>query len=325
MQGDETREDPGTPSGSSHVSPEDPGGAPPGGSPDDRDPAFPVRRHFLLYARDRAIALGERTVVAGILNCTPDSFADGGRRPDAEGAARRCEEMAAQGADWIDIGGESTRPGAEPVDAEEEWRRVLPALRAANRLAPALPVSIDTTKAEVARRALDEGAVIVNDVSALRLDPAMAGTVTSTGAAVILMHLRGEPRTMQAAPSYRDVVADVRRELWAAATAARAVGIAADRLLLDPGIGFGKTAEHNFKLLRALPALGAAGYPVLVGASRKSLIARVLDSPVEDRLEGSLAIAVAAVLAGAHVVRVHDVRATVRAVRIADAILRGSP
>jgi dihydropteroate synthase len=289
------------------------------------DSAFPVRRHFLLRARDRAVSLGERTVVAGILNCTPDSFADGGRRPDAESAARRCEEMAAQGADWIDIGGESTRPGAEPVDAKEEWRRVLPALRAAHRLAPALPVSIDTTKAEVARRALDEGAVIVNDVSALRFDPAMAGAVASTGAAVILMHLRGEPRTMQAAPFYQDVVADVHRELVAAATAARAVGIAADRLLLDPGIGFGKTAEHNFKLLRALPALGAAGYPLLVGASRKSLIGQVLDSPVEDRLEGSLAIAVAAALAGAHVVRVHDVRATVRAVRIADAILRGAP
>ena len=325
MRGDETREGPGTSSGSSHVSPEAPGGAPPDSIPRDGDFAFPVRRHFLLHARGCAVALGERTVVAGILNCTPDSFADGGRASDAEGAARRCEEIAVQGADWIDIGGESTRPGAEPVDAEEEWRRVLPALRAANRLAPALPVSIDTTKAEVARRALDEGAVIVNDVSALRFDPAMAGAVASTGAAVILMHLRGEPRTMQDAPSYRDVVADVRRELLAAATAACAAGIAADRLLLDPGIGFGKTAEHNFKLLRALPALGSAGYPVLVGASRKSLIGRVLDSSVADRLEGSLAIAVAAALAGAHVVRVHDVRSTVRAVRIADAILRGSP
>jgi dihydropteroate synthase len=325
VQGDETRKDRRTPFGSPRVSRKEPCDAPPGSSPDDGDPAFPVRRHFLLHARDRAVALGERTVVAGILNCTPDSFADGGRRPDAEGAARRCEEIAAQGADWIDIGGESTRPGAEPVDAEEEWRRVRPALQAANRLAPTLIVSIDTTKAEVARRALEAGAVIVNDVSALRFDPEMAGVVASTRAAVILMHLRGEPRTMQAAPSYQDVVADVRRELRAAANAACAAGIAADRLILDPGIGFGKTAEHNFQLLRALPALGTAGYPVLIGASRKSLIGQVLGSPVEDRLEGSLAIAVAAVLAGAHVVRVHDVRATVRAVRIADAILRGSP
>lgn len=271
------------------------------------------------------MALGERTVVAGILNCTPDSFADGGRWLEAEVIARRCEEMAAHGADWIDIGGESTRPGAEPVDTEEEWRRVVPALRAAARLVPALPLSIDTTKAEVARRALEEGAVIINDVSALRSDAAMAGTVASAGAAAILMHRRGLPRTMQAAPAYRDVVAEVRSELETAAAAALAAGIAPDRILLDPGIGFGKTAAHNFELLRALPVLGRAGYPVLVGASRKSLIGQVLGSPVEDRLEGSLAIAVAAVLAGAHVVRVHDVLATVRAVRVADAILRGSP
>ena len=325
MQGDETREGPGFPSGSLRVSPKDSGDTLPDGGSDGRDSAFPVRRRFLLRARGRSIARGERTVVAGILNCTPDSFADGGRGSDTESAIRRCESIAADGADWIDIGGESTRPGAEPVDTEEEWRRVLPALRAANRLAPALPVSIDTTKAEVARRALNEGAVIVNDVSALHFDPAMAGAIASTRAAVILMHLRGEPRTMQDAPFYEDVVADVRRELGAAAAAACAVGITADQILLDPGIGFGKTAEHNFMLLRSLPALGAAGYPVIIGASRKSLIGRVLDSPVEDRLEGSLAIAVAAVLAGGHVVRVHDVRATVRAVRIADAILRGSP
>jgi dihydropteroate synthase len=325
MPGDESRQDPGSPSGSSSISPDGSGAVPPGRGPGDTDRAYATRRPFLLRARDRTITLGDRTAVAGILNCTPDSFADGGHLPDAHSAAVRCEEIVAQGADWIDIGGESTRPGAEPVDAEEEWRRVLPALRAARRLAPALAVSIDTTKAEVARRALDEGAVIVNDVSALRFDPEMAGICAHAGTALILMHLRGEPRTMQLTPSYQNAATEVRGELLAAAAAARAAGIAPDRLLLDPGIGFGKTAEHNFEILRALPALCAAGYPVLVGASRKSLIGRVLDSPVEDRLEGSLAIAVAAVLAGAHAVRVHDVRATVRAVRIADAILRGSP
>jgi dihydropteroate synthase len=287
------------------------------------DPSFPRRRPFELRARDRTVTLGDRTVVVGILNCTPDSFADGGRWADAPSAAARCEEIAAEGADWIDIGGESTRPGAERVDLEEEWRRVRPALQAAHRLAPALIISIDTTKAEVARRAIDEGAIVVNDVSALRFDPQMAAVCAQAGTALILMHLRGEPRTMQAAPHYLDAPAEVRAELLAAAAAASVAGIAADRLLLDPGIGFGKTVEHNFEVLRALPALAAAGYPVLVGASRKSLIGRVLDVPAEDRVEGSLAIAVAAVLAGAHAVRVHDVRASVRAVRVADAILRG--
>lgn len=286
---------------------------------------IPSRRRFLLRAGDRSLALGERTIVAGILNCTPDSFFDGGRWTEADRAARRIEELAGEGADWIDIGGESTRPGASAVDFEEEWRRVCPALEAARRLAPALPVSIDTTKAEVARRAIDEGAIIVNDVSSLRFDPAMAETVSRAGTALILMHLRGEPRTMQVDPRYRDAPAEVRSELLQATARARAAGIGEDRLLLDPGIGFGKTAEHNLQILHALPALCSEGYPVVVGASRKSLIGRVLDLPVEERVEGSLAIAVAAVLAGAHVVRVHDARATVRAVRIADAILRGTP
>jgi dihydropteroate synthase len=325
MRRDKASEDPDTPSGSWPASPDAGGPAALARAPGGPDHAFPTRRRFLLRARDRTIALGDQTIVVGILNCTPDSFSDGGRRTDAEGAARWCEEQAVQGADWIDIGGESTRPGAEPVDAEEEWRRVRPALQAARRLVPALPVSIDTTKAEVARRALDEGATIINDVSALRFDPEMAGTVARAGAAVILMHMRGEPRTMQAAPHYQDAAAEVRQALLAAAAGARAAGITADRLLLDPGIGFGKTVEHNLEILRALPTLCAAGYPTLVGASRKNLIGRLLDLPVDERLEGSLAIAVAAVLAGAHAVRVHDVRATVRAVRVSDAILRGAP
>ncbi len=332
MPGDERREDPDRPSGALSVPPDPPAvfpGSPgPATSPSDaadRDRPLPGRRAYLLRARDLTVTLGDRTLVMGILNCTPDSFADGGRWIDPERAAARCEEIAAEGADWIDIGGESSRPGAEPVDPEEEWRRVRPALRAARRLAPALAVSIDTTKAEVARRALDEGAVIVNDISALRFDPEMAGLCARTEAAVVLMHLRGEPRTMQVAPCYADAATEVPIELQIAAIGARAAGIAPDHLLLDPGIGFGKTAEHNLEILRALPRLCAAGYPVLVGASRKSLIGRVLGSPVEERLEGSLAIAVAAVLAGAHVVRVHDVRATVRAVRVADAILRGAP
>jgi dihydropteroate synthase len=290
-----------------------------------RSPVFRARRKFLLRARDRSLALGERTIVAGILNCTPDSFFDGGRWTREGRAASRVEELVAEGADWIDIGGESTRPGAAPVEVEEEWRRVLPALQAARRLAPSLPVSIDTTKAEIARRAVEEGVVVINDVSALRFDPAMAEIASRAGTAVVLMHLRGEPRTMQADPRYRNAPAEVRTELLQAATTARAAGIDGDRLLLDPGIGFGKTAEHNLEILRALPSLCAGEYPVLVGASRKSLLGRVLDLPVEERLEGSLAVAVAAVLAGTHVVRVHDVRATVRAVRVADAILRGTP
>jgi len=285
--------------------------------------AFATRTHPILRALDHTIPLGDRTVVMGVLNCTPDSFSDGGLYLDPDAAARRIEQIAGEGADWIDIGGESTRPGAEPVDAEEEWRRVAPAFAEARRSGLKQLLSIDTTKAEVARRALDQGAAVLNDVSGLRFDPRLASLAAESGAALILMHMRGEPRTMQADPAYADVTSEILVLLREAAEEARARGVAEDRLVIDPGLGFGKTAEHNLELLRRLPELTALGLPVLVGASRKSFLGKILDLATEERLEGSLAAHTAAVLAGAHIVRAHDVRATVRAVRTADALLSG--
>lgn len=284
-------------------------------------PFPPPRRPFTLAAGPHRIALGERTLVQAILNCTPDSFFDGGRHPDGDALLRRLEEIEAEGADWIDIGGESTRPGADPVDAEEEWRRIAPALDLARRRT-SLPVSVDTTKPEVARRALGAGAVILNDVSGLQFAPEMAELAAAHGAALILMHMRGEPGTMQADPRYDDLVAEVRRFLGSAAASAEARGVGRGSVLLDPGIGFGKTVEHNCELIRRTPDIASLGYPILIGASRKSFIGAILDAGVDERLEGSLAAHAAAALAGAHVVRVHDVLATVRAVRVIDALRR---
>jgi dihydropteroate synthase len=260
----------------------------------------------------------------GVLNCTPDSFSDGGDYMESGAIAARMAELADEGADWIDIGGESSRPGADPVPVEEEWRRVAPAFQEARRIGCGRFLSIDTCKAEVARRALDEGASIINDISALRFDPAMAEVARRTGAAVVLMHMAGTPRTMQRDPRYTDPVAEIAGFLEKAAADAQAAGIERDRIVIDPGIGFGKTIEHNLELLRHLPELGSLGFPVLIGASRKSFLGRILDLPVDERLEASVAAHVAASLAGAHVVRVHDVKATVRALRVADAIRGGS-
>lgn len=248
---------------------------------------------------------------------TPDSFSDGGRWLDSRAAIARGEEMVAEGADLIDVGGESTRPGAQPAPPGVQIERVVPVIRALVPLG--VPISVDTTGAEVARAALDAGAVIINDVSGLRAEPGLAGV--AVGAGLILMHSRGTPRDMQDDPRYDDVVSEVSAELEAACRVALAAGVGADALVIDPGLGFAKTAGHNLALLRGLNRLVRLGWPVLVGASRKSFIGRVLDLPVGERLEGSLAAAVAAVLAGAHLVRVHDVKATVRAVRLADAIV----
>jgi len=262
-------------------------------------------------------------LVQAILNCTPDSFFDGGRHLAGDALARRLEEIEAEGADWVDIGGESTRPGAAPVGEEEEWRRIAPALDLARRRVR-LAVSVDTTKPGVARRALDAGAVILNDVSGLQYAPELADLAARYGAAMILMHMQGRPRTMQAAPHYDDLPGEVGGFLRDAAAAAESRGVGRDGILLDPGIGFGKTVAHNCELIRRIPDFAALGYPVLIGASRKSFIGTILGAGAEDRLEGSLAAHCAAALAGAHVVRAHDVQATVRAIRIIDA-LRTTP
>ena len=272
-------------------------------------------------AGGRTMTLGATTRVMGILNITPDSFSDGGLHLDPEKALEAARGMMAAGADILDIGGESTRPGSEPVPPAEQIRRILPVIRGAAALG--FPVSVDTTRAEVARAALDVGAVIVNDISGLRFDPELADVGREAGAGLVLMHSRGTPRDMQHDPSYHDVVTEVLAGLEEACRRAEERGVERNRIVVDPGIGFGKTVHHNLELLKHLDRLVAAGYPVLIGASRKSFISRILDVGIEDRLEGSLTAAVAAVLSGAHLVRVHDVAATVRAVRVADAIRNG--
>ena len=271
--------------------------------------------------RGLELPVRERTHVMGILNVTPDSFSDGGRFAGEAEAIRQGVAMAAEGADIVDVGGESTRPGAEDVDAGEETRRVVPVIRA---LAAAVdvPISIDTTKASVAEAALEAGAVIVNDVSAMRADPAMAEVVAASGAGLVLMHMLGTPRTMQVDPRYDDVVVQVVDALLGWVAAAEAAGVERERIVIDPGIGFGKTAQHNLTLLRHLDRMVLTGYPVLVGPSRKSFIGLTLGLPVEERLEGTAAAVAWSVAAGAQLVRVHDVRPMVRVVRMTEAIMR---
>ncbi len=277
------------------------------------------------------LMLGHRTCVMGIVNITPDSFSDGGLFFDARAAVDHGLALAAAGADIVDIGGESTRPFSDPVTADEEIRRVVPVIEA---LAPriSVPISIDTTKSEVARQALAAGAAIINDVSALRVDPAMGPLAAAAGVPVILMHMLGTPKTMQVKPEYGDVVGAVRSFLADAIARAEDQGIARSRIVVDPGIGFGKTFAHNLLLLRRLAAFQDLGVPLLVGASRKAFIRNLLKPddakdipadlpPVEA---GSLAAAVAAVLNGAHIVRVHDVANARAALTVADAIRRAS-
>jgi dihydropteroate synthase len=263
-----------------------------------------------------------RTALMGILNVTPDSFSDGGRYLDPDKAIARGVELAEEGADLIDIGGESTRPGARPVSAEEELERVIPVILGLRR-ARSVPLSVDTYKAEVAKRALEAGADLVNDISALRFDPAMISLVSSERVPVVLMHMQGTPQNMQERPRYRDVVEEVGDFLRSRVQFAVSMGVDPARIIIDPGIGFGKELDHNLALLRGIPALASLGQPLLVGPSRKTFIGRLLDAGPEERMEGSLAAEVAAVLGGANMIRVHDVREARRAITIADAIRFG--
>jgi dihydropteroate synthase len=288
-----------------------------------RSNARPSVSGFVITTRHGPIDMSRRTAVMGIVNVTPDSFSDGGRYFDAARAVAHGERMAHEGADLIDVGGESTRPGALPVSAEEEIARVIPVIRGLRRII-SLPISIDTMKSKVARAALDEGADVINDISALGFDAAMASLAAAEKVPVALMHMQGTPRTMQQSPSYGDVVEEVRTYLHSRMQFAVESGVETERIVIDPGIGFGKNLEHNLALLRGLAAVTALGRPVLVGTSRKTFLGKLLDAAPEERLEGSLAAAVAAVLAGANIVRVHDVKEAVRAVRIADALRFGA-
>lgn len=262
----------------------------------------------------------------GIVNVTPDSFYEGARHPSADAALLHARALIAEGADLLDVGGESTRPGATVVDAEEEARRVLPVITAL-RAETALPLSIDTMKASVAAAALDAGVDLVNDVSAGCFDPTMLSIVAVRRGGIVLMHMQGTPATMQVAPRYDDVVEEVTAFLAGRAAAARAAGIAPNRILLDPGIGFGKRLEHNVALLAHLGTIVDLGYPVLIGVSRKGFLGTLTGDPPAERLSASTAAAALAVANGARVVRAHDVAATLRATRMADAIVtaRRSP
>ena len=257
--------------------------------------------------------------VMGVLNVTPDSFSDGGRYAGVDAALARAERMIEEGAAVVDVGGESTRPGASPVSVEEEIRRVAPVIeRLVSRFA--VPVSVDTSKPGVIRAAVDAGAQMINDVRALRLPGALAAAAAS-GAAVCLMHMRGEPDTMQSAPAYTDVIAEVRGFLEARVAACLSAGIARQRLCIDPGIGFGKLPEHNLALLAGLAGIGEPSLPIVVGVSRKSLVGIITGRPPAERLAGSVAFAALAVARGARIVRAHDVAATVDAVKVAAALL----
>jgi dihydropteroate synthase len=270
---------------------------------------------------ERAFDCSERTLVMGILNVTPDSFSEDGRFFDPEEATRHAAQMVSDGADVVDVGGESTRPGSDPVPADEEIRRVLTVIERIVEQNPDVPISIDTRKAEVADRALAAGATIVNDVSA-GADPEMFDIVRKHDAAIVLMHMRGEPKTMQEAPEYEDVVGEVHEFLRERIEAAEFAGIDAERIAIDPGIGFGKNLEHNLELMRRIDAFLDLGRPVLVGPSRKRFVGTLLDVPEDERVEGTIGAVAWMVSRGAHIVRVHDVREVVRAVRVIDAIVR---
>lgn len=257
----------------------------------------------------------DRPLIMGVLNVTPDSFSDGGRFDSLTDALAHGRDMVAAGADIIDVGGESTRPGSPGVPLEVELQRVVPLLKAL-RAALDVPLSIDTSKPEVMREAVAAGASMINDVNALRAPGALRAAIESD-AAVCLMHMRGVPRSMQERPEYRDVVEEVEEFLSARAQAVLVGGVAPERIVLDPGFGFGKTLEHNRALFRALPRFAALGYPLLVGVSRKAMIGSLLgDRPVDERMIGSVTAALLAVQAGAHIVRVHDVRETADALAI---------
>lgn len=265
--------------------------------------------------------------VMGVVNVTPDSFSDGGRFLEPERAVEHAARLVEEGAAILDVGGESTRPGAEPVPLDEEIRRVVPVLERLRDRLPGAVVSVDTSKAGVARRALELGAQLVNDVTALRGDPALAAVVAESGASVCLMHMQGEPRTMQDAPRYGDVVDDVRAFLEQRLTAAVEAGIPEERVCLDPGIGFGKTVEHNLELIARLDELGSLGRPLLVGVSRKRFLARILgdERATSGPLAPALAIAVLAVERGAAIVRAHDVREHVQALTAAARVRAALP
>ena len=279
------------------------------------------RKIFLTKLRSRTLVLGKRTLLMGVLNVTPDSFSDGGLFLDSRAAVSRALQIEKEGADILDIGGESTRPGSDPIPAGEQINRVLPVLEKL-RGKLKIPISVDTSSSKVAEAAAEAGAEIVNDVTGLRGDPRLAEVARRHKLAVILMHMHGEPRTMQQKPFALDVMRDVTAGLCRAVAAARRARISRRKIILDPGIGFGKTYAQDYQLIARLDKFARLGFPLLVGTSRKKLIGRVLDGrPATERVFGTAATVAACILQGAHIVRVHDVAAMVQVARVTDAVL----
>ncbi len=281
----------------------------------------PRRKQFKLHIPSRTLDLGERTLVMGVLNLTPDSFSDGGKFFSLNRAINAALAMEAAGADILDIGGESTRPGSNAVSPREELARVLPVL---NRLSGRLkiPISIDTRRSAIAEAAIAAGAQIINDVTGLRFDPEIAGIACRNHVPLILMHMRGEPRTMQEQPFARDAVRDVLSGLKRSIAIALKAGVPKSQMIVDPGIGFGKSFKQNYELIARLGEIAILGFPILIGTSRKTFLGTTLDGkPPEDRIWGTAATVAASILAGAHIVRVHDVNEMVQVARVTDKVL----
>jgi len=283
------------------------------------------RRTFRLELPLRTLALGQRTLLMGVLNVTPDSFSDGGKFLGPQSAIEHALEMERAGADLLDIGGESTRPGSTGTPAETELARILPVLEGLHGVLK-IPIAIDTRKSQVAEAAISAGAQLINDISGLRFDPRIAEVAHRRGVPLILMHMRGEPATMQKGPFARDVMKDVAQGLRASIRKARAAGVRKSQIVIDPGIGFGKSFEQNYELLRKLPELAKLGYPLLVGTSRKGFLGATLarngkPAPPEERLWATAATVTASILGGAHIVRVHDVAEMAQVARVADCLL----
>jgi len=282
-----------------------------------------IRTSNILKWSDYNFDLDSKTCVMGILNITPDSFFDGGLHFRTNDAVKRASEMVKEGADIIDVGGESTRPFSDPLPLEEELRRVIPVIKALSQEID-IPISIDTYKSEVAKQALEAGAKMVNDISALRFDPAMGPLVAEAGVPIVLMHMKGTPKNMQKRPTYRDLFGEITGFLSRAVEQAVKVGIKKDLIIIDPGIGFGKSFDDNLKIIRGLDKFSSLGQPILVGTSNKAFIGHVLDRPVESRETGTMATIAAVAMNGANIVRVHNVKATKETVTIIDAIKSGS-
>ena len=276
----------------------------------------------ILQLGRHALPLGAKTYIMGILNTTPDSFSDGGTHMTVDAAVEHAWRLVEEGADIIDIGGESTRPGASPAPPAEEIRRVIPVIEALGQDFP-VPVSVDTYKSEVAEAAIAAGAHMINDISALTIDPRLGGIVAGAKVPIVLMHMKGRPRDMQENPEYESVVSEVTGFLRTSVARAKEYGISGENIIIDPGIGFGKTVAHNLELLRRLKELKSLGCPILLGTSRKSFIGRTLGLPVEDRVEGTAATIALGIASGVDIVRVHDVKYMARVARMTDAIVRG--